>query len=100
MTIKSGWSRSRRICQIRNISQTAYLANLATKQAQQELLDFAVEEYLGERASISELVTKTGIDVTTLMDAIASQSGRDQRAVDAFLCEPQSERGEHDHPSR
>lgn len=75
----------RRICRIRHTSQTAYLATLATEQARDELLAYAVAEYLEDRASISELVARTGLDVTSIMDGIAKASEGDRRVLDAFL---------------
>lgn len=74
-----------RLCRLKNTTQTGYLTNLAAEQARKELLDYAVREYLAARASLSELATKTGLDVPTIMDAIAQVSGEDKRAVDAFL---------------
>jgi hypothetical protein len=55
-----------RLCTLKKISRTRYLARLATHHAQQELLQYAVDEYLGGRASLSELATQTGLDVPTI----------------------------------
>ena len=49
------------------------------------MLRYAAEEYLGGRASLSELAKKTGLDVPTIMDEVASIKGEDKRAVEAFL---------------
>ena len=43
------------------------------------------KEYLGGRASLSELAKKTGLDVPTIMDEVASIKREDKRAVEAFL---------------
>ena len=74
-----------RLCSVKKTSKTGYLARLAKDQARRELLSFAAEEYLEGRASVSELATKTGLDVPTIMDEVASMKGEDRRAVDAFL---------------
>ena len=75
----------RRLCQLKNTTQTAYLASLATRQAKRELLDYAAREYVEGRASLSELATKTGLDVPTIMEAIAGVSAKDKKAQEAFL---------------
>ena len=74
-----------RLCILKKTSKTGYLARLAKEQAKQELLRYAAEEYLGGRASLSELAKKTGLDVPTIMDEVASIKGEDKRAVEAFL---------------
>ena len=74
-----------RICMLKKTSKTGYLARLAKDQAKRELLRYAAEEYLGGRASLSELAKKTGLDVPTIMDEVASIKGEDKRAVEAFL---------------
>jgi hypothetical protein len=75
----------RRLCMLKKTSKTGYLARLAKEQAKRELLHYAAEEYLGGRASLSELAKKTGLDVPTIMDQVAGIKGEDKRAVDAFL---------------
>jgi len=75
----------RRLCMLKKTSKTGYLARLAKEQAKQELLRYAAEEYLGGRASLSELAKKTGLDVPTIMDEVAGIKGEDKRAVEAFL---------------
>jgi hypothetical protein len=75
----------RRLCTLRQTSQTGYLTQLATKQAKQELLAYAVEEYRAGRASLSELAKKTGFDVPTIMDAVANVTGEDTQAAQGFL---------------
>jgi hypothetical protein len=74
-----------RLCILKKTSKTGYLARLAKEQAKQELLRYAAEEYLGGRASLSELVKKTGLDVPTIMDEVANLKGEDKRAVEALL---------------
>jgi uncharacterized protein (DUF1778 family) len=74
-----------RLCALKKTSKTGYLARLAKDQARRELLNFAAEEYLKGRASLSELAKKTGLDIPTIMDEVASIKGEDRRAVEAFL---------------
>lgn len=74
-----------RLCALKKTSKTGYLARLAKDQARRELLNFAAEEYLEGRASLSELAKKTGLDIPTIMDEAASIKGEDRRAVEAFL---------------
>jgi UDP-glucose 6-dehydrogenase len=75
----------RRLCALKKISQTGYLARLATSQAKQELLHYAVGEYLAGKASLSELAKKTGLDVPTIMEEVARVTGEDKRAEESFL---------------
>ncbi len=75
----------RRLCVLKKTTKTGYLARLAKDQAKRELLHYAVGEYMEGKASLSELAKKTGIDVPTIMDEIASQKGAEKRAVEAFL---------------
>jgi hypothetical protein len=75
----------RRLCQLKGISQTRYLASLAAEQARLELTAYAVHTYQEGRASLSELATQTGLAVPTIMDAVAKAAGADKPAVDAFL---------------
>jgi predicted transcriptional regulator len=74
-----------RLCTLKKTSKTGYLARLAKDQAKRELLNYAAEEYLEGNASLSELAKKTGLDVPTIMDEVASIKGQDRRAVEAFL---------------
>ena len=74
-----------RLCALKKTSKTGYIARLTKEQAKRELVRYAVEEYLGGRASLSELAKKTGLDVPTIMDELASVKGEDKRVVDAFL---------------
>jgi hypothetical protein len=74
-----------RLCALKKTSKTGYLARLAKDQARRELLSFAAEEYLEGRASLSELAKKTGLDIPSIMDEVASIKGEDRRAVEAFL---------------
>ncbi len=75
----------RRLCMLKKTSKTGYLARLAKDQAKKELLNYAAGEYLEEKASLSELAKKTGLDVPTIMDEVARIKGGDKRAVEAFL---------------
>jgi UDP-glucose 6-dehydrogenase len=75
----------RRLCALKQTSQTGYLTHLATSQAKKELLDYAVGEYLAGKASFSALAKKTGLDVPTIMDEVAKVTGEDRRAVEGFL---------------
>ncbi len=74
-----------RLCTLKKTSKTGYLARLARDQAKRELLNYAAGEYLEGKASLSELAKKTGLDVPTIMDAVAGIKGGEKRAVDAFL---------------
>ncbi|MGH7551533.1 MAG: hypothetical protein ACREMQ_00720 [Longimicrobiales bacterium] len=74
-----------RLCTLKKTSKTGYLARLAKEQAKRELLNYATEEYLEGKVSLSELAKKTGLDVPTIMDEIARIKGEDKRAVEAFL---------------
>jgi hypothetical protein len=75
----------RRLCMLKKTSKTGYLARLAKDQAKRELLNYAAGEYLEEKASLSELAKKTGLDVPTIMDEVARIKGGEKRAVEAFL---------------
>jgi predicted transcriptional regulator len=74
-----------RICMLKKTSKTGYLARLAKDHANRELLNYAAEEYLEGKASLSELAKKTGFDVPAIMDEIARTKGGEKRAVEAFL---------------
>ncbi len=50
-----------RLCTLKKTSKTGYLARLAKDQAKRELLNYAAEEYLEGKASLSELAKKTGL---------------------------------------
>lgn len=75
----------RRICTLKKTSKTEYLARLAKDQAKRELLDYAAEEYLEGKVSLSELAKKTGLDVPAIMDEVTKIKGGEKRAVEAFL---------------
>ena len=75
----------RRLCMLKKTSKTGYLARLAKDRAKAELLNYAAEEYLEGRASLSELAKKTGLDVPTIMDEVARVTGGEKQAVEAFL---------------
>ena len=70
---------------LKKTSKTGYLARLAKDQAKKELLNYAAEEYLEGKASLSELAKKTGFDVPAIMDEVARIKGGEKRAVEAFL---------------
>ena len=75
----------RGLCMLKKTSKTGYLARLAKDQAKKELLNYAAGEYLEEKASLSELAKRTGLDVPTIMDEVARIKGGEKRAVEAFL---------------
>ncbi len=75
----------RRLCALRQTSQTGYLTHLATRQAKKELLAYAVEEYQAGRASLSTLAKKTGLDVPTIMEEVARVTREDKHVVESFL---------------
>lgn len=75
----------KRLCTLKGMTQTGYLASIATEQARKELKEHAVREYLGGRASLSELARKTGLDVPTIMGAIAPAEVEEKRAMESFL---------------
>jgi predicted HTH domain antitoxin len=68
-----------RLCTLKKTSKTGYLARLAKDQAKRELLNYAAEEYLEGKVSLSELAKKTGLDVPTIMDEVASIKGEDRK---------------------
>ena len=74
-----------RLCALKKTSRTAYLARLAKSHAKQELLTYAAGEYLAGKASLSELATRTGVDVPSIMEEVARITGEDPRVVDGFL---------------
>jgi uncharacterized protein (DUF1778 family) len=75
----------KRLCTLKGMTQTGYLASLATEQARRELKEHAVREYLEGKASLSELARKTGLDVPTIMESIAPGEVEERRAVEGFL---------------
>ena len=74
-----------RLCTLKKTTQTGYLAHLATSQAKQDLLAYAVAEYRQGRASLSEVAKKTGLDVPTIMEEVSRVTGEDLRTVEGFL---------------
>jgi len=70
---------------LKKTSKTGYLAHLAKDQAKKELMNYAAGQYLEEKASLSELAKKTGMDVPTIMDEVARIKGDEKRVVEAFL---------------
>jgi len=89
----------RRLCRLKNTTQTACLADLATRQAREELLEYGVHEYVEDRASLSELAAKTGLDVPTIMEAVAKTRAKDQGAQAAFLAAAKSLAEAHQDPA-
>ena len=87
-----------RLCDLQQTTRTAYLARVATLQAKQELLSYATGEYRAGRASLSELATRTGLDVPTIMEAVAQMTGEDTEAVDGFLSAVKTLSQLHDNP--
>ena len=87
-----------RLCRLKNTTQTACLAHLATRQAREELLRYCVDEYVEGRASLSELATKSGLDVPTIMEAVAKTRAKDQGAQAAFLAAVKSLAEAHQDP--
>ncbi len=75
----------RRLCDLKKTSCTGYLAHLATRQAEKELLRYAVEEYTAGRESVSALAKKTGLDVPTILDEVARVTEEDSGAIEGFL---------------
>jgi uncharacterized protein (DUF1778 family) len=75
----------KRLCALKGISQTGYLASLATERARQELKEHAAREYLAGRASLSELARRTGLDVPTIMEVVAAGGAEEKRAIEGFL---------------
>jgi hypothetical protein len=88
-----------RLCRLKKTTQTACLANLATRQAKEELLAYAVREYVEGQASLSELATKTGLDVPTIMEAVAEERAEDSEAQAAFLAAAKSLSKAHKDPA-
>ena len=88
----------KRLCALKGISQTGYLASLATERARQELKEHAAREYLAGRASLSELARRTGLDVPTIMEAIAAGGAEEKRAVEGFLKAARSLADTHSDP--
>lgn len=50
-----------------------------------ELLQYAVEEHIAGRASVSALAKKTGRDVPTILDEVARVTEEDRSAIEGFL---------------
>jgi hypothetical protein len=73
------------VCALKKTSRTAYLAQLATHHAKQELLRYAAKAYLDGHVSLSALATETGLDVPTIMDEVSRLSGEDSHTRDDFL---------------
>ncbi len=76
-----------RACRIHRLSQSGYLTRLAIEQTRKDLLDHAVERYRAGQASLSELARDTGLDVPTIMDALAEKTAAGKEAYKAFLAE-------------
>jgi uncharacterized protein (DUF1778 family) len=87
-----------RLCELQQTTRTAYLARVATRHAKQELLRYAADEYRAGRVSLSELATRTGLDVPTIMEEVARLTGEDTTAVDGFLAAVETLSQLHDDP--
>lgn len=87
-----------RLCDLQKTTRTAYLARIATPHAKQEMLRYAAEEYLAGRASLSELATRTGLDVPSIMEEIAQLTREGTRAVNRFLSAVETLSQLHDDP--
>ncbi|OGC00663.1 MAG: hypothetical protein A3G35_08005 [candidate division NC10 bacterium RIFCSPLOWO2_12_FULL_66_18] len=88
----------KRLCVLKGMTQTGYLASLATDQARRELEEHAVREYLGGKASLSDLARKTGLDVPTIMEAVAASGAEEKRAIEGFLKAARSLADTHSDP--
>ena len=88
----------KRLCVLKGMTQTGYLASLATEQARKELQEHAVREYLEGKASLSELARKTGLDVPTIMEAVAASGAEEKRAIEGFLKAAKSLAAAHSDP--
>ena len=88
----------KRLCSLKGMTQTGYLASLATDQARRELEEHAVREYLGGKASLSDLARKTGLDVPTIMEAVAASGAEEKRAIEGFLKAARSLADTHSDP--
>ncbi|OGB91485.1 MAG: hypothetical protein A3H39_08010 [candidate division NC10 bacterium RIFCSPLOWO2_02_FULL_66_22] len=88
----------KRLCVLKGMTQTGYLASLATDQARKELQEHAVREYLGGKASLSDLARKTGLDVPTIMEAVAASGAEEKRAIEGFLKAARSLADTHSDP--
>jgi hypothetical protein len=88
----------RRLCALKRTSQTGYLTHLATSQAKKELLDYTVGECRTGRASLSELAKKTGLDVPTIMEEVATVTGEDKQVLEGFLSAVKTLSRENDDP--
>ena len=66
--------------------------------AKQELRHYAADEYLAGRASLSELATRTGLDVPTVMEEITQITGEDTRGVESFLSDVETLSQLHNDP--
>jgi uncharacterized protein (DUF1778 family) len=87
-----------RLCELQQTTRTAYLARVATRHAKQELLSYAADEYRAGRVSLSELATRTGLDVPTIMEEVARLTGEYTMAVDGFLAAVETLSQLHDDP--
>ena len=74
-----------RLCTLKKTSKTGYLARLAKDQAKRELLNYAAEEYLEGKASLSELAKKTGLDVPTLWIRLPASKGGQEGSGSFFV---------------
>src|SRR5437870_3984179 len=87
-----------KLSRLRNRTQAACLTEIARKTARQELLAHAVNEYVEGRWSISQAASRTGLDVPTLMDAIARFKAEDRSVLEGFLSAARSLAKAHHDP--
>jgi len=88
----------RRLSRLKNRTQTSCLTEIAKKNAREELLSFAVNEYVAGRWSLSEAATKTGLDMPGVMDAVARFKSEDRSALEGFLSAARSLAKAHKDP--
>ena len=88
----------RKLSRLKNRTQTACLTEIAKKNAREELLSFAVNEYVTGRWSLSEAATKTGLDVPGIMDAVARVTLEDRSVLEGFLSAAKSLAKAHKDP--
>jgi hypothetical protein len=84
--------RLEKASRLHNLSQGRYLylARLAVEHTRQDLLAYAVRRYRAQEASVSELATETGLDVPSILHALASEASAGESAAHALLAEAQA----------
>jgi len=80
-------SQLTRACKLHQMSQTGCLTRLAVEQIREDLLRYAVTAYESGKASVSTLAKETGLDVPTILDAVAMRTSSGSKAAEAFLAE-------------